>query len=62
MFDVLIADDEQLARETVKFLLAQCDGIGTVHETNNGKSTLQLVQQYHPKIVMLDIEMPNING
>jgi YesN/AraC family two-component response regulator len=62
MFDVLIADDEQLARETVKFLLAQCDEIGTVYETNNGKSALQLVQQYHPKIVMLDIEMPNING
>jgi YesN/AraC family two-component response regulator len=62
MFDILIADDEQLARETVKFLLAQCEGIGTVHEANNGKSALQIAQQYLPKIVMLDIEMPNING
>jgi YesN/AraC family two-component response regulator len=62
MFDVLIADDEQLARETVKFLLKKCAGIGQVHEANNGKSALQLAQQYQPKIVMLDIEMPNING
>lgn len=62
MFDVLIADDELLARETVKLLLAQCDDIGRVHETNNGKSALELVQLYQPQIVMLDIEMPNLNG
>jgi YesN/AraC family two-component response regulator len=62
MFDILVADDETLARETVKLLLAQCTGVGTVYEASNGKSALQLAQQYQPKIVMLDIEMPNMNG
>jgi len=62
MFDILIVDDEQLARETIKYLLTQCDGIGRVFEANNGKSALQIAKQYQPKIVMLDIEMPNING
>jgi two-component system LytT family response regulator len=62
MFDVLIADDEQLARETVKILLGQCDDIDQVHETNNGKSALELILKHKPKIVMLDIEMPNLNG
>jgi YesN/AraC family two-component response regulator len=62
MFDILIVDDEQLARETIRYLLAQCDGIGRVFEANNGKSALQIAEQYQPQIVMLDIEMPNING
>lgn len=62
MFDILIADDEQLARETVKYLLAQCNGIGKVYEANNGRSALQLARQYQPKIVLLDIEMPIIDG
>ncbi|MEP1447897.1 MAG: response regulator [Paraglaciecola sp.] len=62
MFDILIADDEQLARETVKYLLAQCEQVGKVYEANNGKSALQLARLYHPKIVLLDIEMPIVDG
>lgn len=62
MFDILIADDEQLVRETTKFLLTRCDGIGRVFEVNNGKSALQIAKQYRPQIVMLDIEMPILSG
>ncbi|MBU3004898.1 LytR/AlgR family response regulator transcription factor [Paraglaciecola arctica] len=62
MFNVLIVDDEQLARETIKYLLAQCTGVDKVYEADNGKSALQLANQYQPQIVLLDIEMPIING
>lgn len=62
MLDVLIADDEQLARETLKFLLSRCDGIANVYEASDGRAALELALQYQPGIVMLDIEMPNIDG
>jgi two-component system LytT family response regulator len=62
MVDILIADDEYLARETIKHLLNQCTGIGKIYEANNGKTALALAKQHRPKIVMLDIEMPILNG
>lgn len=62
MLNVLIADDESLARETVKMLLKSLDDVGQIYEAADGKQALELAQQHLPKLVVLDIEMPGISG
>jgi len=59
---VLIADDEQLAREELRFLLMQNIGIEIVAEAKNGLEALELIKELKPDAVFLDIQMPKLNG
>lgn len=62
MLKVLIADDEYLARETVKLLLKSAPDVVEIYEAEDGNQALVLANQYQPDIVILDIEMPGISG
>jgi two-component system LytT family response regulator len=62
MLKVLIADDEILARETVKLLLSSIPEVTEIYEAENGNQAVLLANQHQPDIVILDIEMPNISG
>lgn len=62
MLKVLVADDESLARETVKMLLQTLEGVDQIFEAADGKKALALAEQHHPELVILDIEMPGISG
>ncbi|GAA6182792.1 MULTISPECIES: LytR/AlgR family response regulator transcription factor [Aliiglaciecola] len=62
MLNVLIADDEYLARETIKVLLSNESDIGNIYEAEDGNQALSLVSEFKPDVVFLDIEMPKISG
>ncbi|WP_039991339.1 response regulator transcription factor [Fusobacterium gonidiaformans] len=63
MVRLLIADDEPLIRRGIKKLVNLSEiGIEEVYEADNGEETLQLYEQYHPEIVLLDINMPRVDG
>ncbi|GEA11009.1 LytTR family DNA-binding domain-containing protein [Alteromonas sp. KUL49] len=62
MLNVLIADDERLSRETMKMLLSQRTDIDRVYEASDGKEAMELAQIYEPELVLLDVEMPRMNG
>ncbi|WP_395340059.1 LytR/AlgR family response regulator transcription factor [Ningiella sp. W23] len=62
MLKVLVADDESLARDTVKLLLSQIPYVGEVIEASNGNEALALSHQALPDIAILDIEMPGASG
>lgn len=62
MYKVLVADDESLARETIKLLLSEQHEIAEVIEAADGNEALQLAELHHPQIVFLDIEMPGMSG
>lgn len=62
MINVLIADDESLARETVKLLLKNRKGIGHVFEADNGNDVIKLCQENKIDLVFLDIQMPGKTG
>jgi len=62
MLKVLIADDESLARETVKLLLSSIPEVTEIYEAENGSQTRILANQHQPDIAILDIEMPNMSG
>jgi DNA-binding NarL/FixJ family response regulator len=59
---VLIADDHALFRDGVKALLAATPDILVVGEAASGSETLALSETLHPDIVLMDINMPEING
>lgn len=59
---VLIVDDEQHARDELKYLLGQHPDVTVVGEADNCFDALIHVQKHHPHLVFLDIEMPLMTG
>ena len=59
---VLIADDEPLARERLRALLAEQPGVEVVAEAGDGHAALHACAEHHPDVVLLDISMPGIDG
>lgn len=59
---VLIADDEPLARERLRALLAAHVQVRVVGEAENGEQALRLCEQQRPDLVLLDIAMPGLDG
>ena len=58
----LIIDDEQLAREELKYLLDSVGGIEIVGEGANGIEAVALIEEHHPDLVFLDVQMPGLDG
>jgi two-component system response regulator AlgR len=59
---VVIADDEPLARERLRSLLAAQDGVDVVAEAGNGEQALHACAELQPDLVLLDIAMPGLDG
>jgi len=58
----IIIDDEKLARDVVKNMLADNTNIDIVAECENGFDGVKAIQELRPDIVFLDIQMPKITG
>ena len=58
----LIIDDEQLAREELRYLLDQVGGVDVLAQGCNGIEAVELIQQHHPDLVFLDVQMPGLDG
>jgi DNA-binding LytR/AlgR family response regulator len=58
----LIIDDEQLARDELKYLLDQVGGVEVVAQGSNGIEALELIEEYRPDLVFLDVQMPGLDG
>ncbi|QSX78778.1 LytR/AlgR family response regulator transcription factor [Agrilutibacter solisilvae] len=59
---VVIADDEPLARERLRGLLASIQGVEVVADAADGHEALHACAAHHPDLVLLDIAMPGIDG
>src|SRR5690349_23454965 len=58
----IIADDEPLARERVRSLLAGESDVEVIAECSNGAQTLKATQDHRPDLLFLDVQMPRLNG
>jgi two-component system, LytTR family, response regulator LytT len=58
----IIADDEQLAREELKFLLDQIGDVEVVAVAANGLEALDAIERLDPALAFLDIQMPGLDG
>lgn len=59
---VLIVDDHPLLRQGLKTLLELEGGITVVGQASNGPEAIRLAKQLQPDVVLLDINMPGMNG
>jgi len=59
---IYLVDDHNLFREGLKFLLSKNDFISEIHEAENGEDLLKNVLNVKPDIILMDIEMPVMNG
>jgi len=59
---IVIIDDHQLFREGVKRILEFEESFEVVAEGDDGKDAVSLIEQYHPDVVLMDINMPEVNG
>ncbi len=58
----LIVDDEALARERLRQLLAEQPEIELVGECADGREAVDTIQKQSPDLIFLDIQMPELNG
>jgi two-component system response regulator NreC len=59
---IIIADDHQIVRQGLKTLLEREPDLQVVAEAEDGRRTLSLVREFIPHVVVLDVEMPDLNG
>lgn len=60
--NVLIVDDEQLARQRLKKLLSGTNGYQIIGEAETGEDALRKTQATQPDVVLMDIRMPGMDG
>ena len=59
---IFIYDDHQDRRESLKALISLSDNLKFVGDAPNCKTVLADMQQYHPDVVLMDINMPDVDG
>ncbi|MEX0290563.1 MAG: response regulator [Flavobacteriaceae bacterium] len=62
MVNIVIADDHQMFREGLVSLLEEEQEIRILGEASNGAEALKLIEEQSPDLVLLDIEMPEMDG
>jgi len=60
--NILIVDDEPLARQRLIGLVQELNGFEACANASNGKDALRLAQELKPDVVLLDIRMPGMDG
>lgn len=58
----LVVDDEAPARERLMRFLADNDSVEIIGEAENGIRAVELIEQERPDLVLLDIQMPGLDG
>lgn len=59
---IVLADDHPIVRDGLRKLLTLEDDIQVVGEASDGREAVQVVQETHPDIVILDLRMPHMDG
>ncbi len=62
MIKILLVDDHLLVRQGIKKILELEEDFQVVGEAANGEEALQILNEQNPDIVLLDINMPGLNG
>lgn len=59
---ILLADDHTIVRQGLKLILSAHADLTVVGEAANGREAVELAEKLRPDIVLLDVQMPELNG
>ncbi len=59
---IIIADDHPMLLEGLSAILGKIDGVKILATVSDGRSLIDSLQQYEPDLVLLDLNMPQMNG
>ena len=62
MIRILLADDQALFREALSMLISSQPDLEVVGEASNGEEAIQLAESCRPNVVLMDLQMPVMNG
>ena len=62
MIDVLLVDDEPLARDRLKRLIQEEPDLRLIGECENGEEAIAAIREGEPRLVFLDVDMPDLTG
>lgn len=62
MIRVLICDDQDMVREGIQVILGTVPEIYVVGTVANGAQAIEAVEQWNPDVVLMDLNMPGVNG
>lgn len=62
MIKILIVDDEQIEREGMQAILTSAFPDSVIKQALNGKMAVDIVKDFHPDLVLMDIKMPEMDG
>ncbi|MFQ3281495.1 response regulator [Reinekea sp.] len=60
--NVMLVDDQNLVREGIKSLLTLAGHINIVGEAADGQEAIDMVDEYSPDVILMDIRMPKLDG
>ena len=59
---VMLVDDHEVVRQGLRALLSAEDDIEVVAEAANGAQAVEMARIHHPRVVVMDVRMPDMNG
>lgn len=59
---VLVVDDHELTRFSLKLALSNQENIELVGLASNGQEAIEMVERHHPDVIILDLQMPVMDG
>ncbi|HEY5098131.1 MAG TPA: response regulator transcription factor, partial [Acidimicrobiales bacterium] len=59
---VLVVDDQAPFRSAAKAVVGRMDGFSVVGEATDGEEAVAMAAELHPALVLMDINMPGMNG
>ena len=62
MINILIADDQELMRQSLKIMLSSQPNFAVTDTVSNGREVMESIKKNKPDIILMDIRMPEMDG